>query len=828
MFLIENRTEFLNVLAFPNMEDREEDVTEAYARTFDPIILDDDSHLNSWFRSDEPLFWISGKAGSGKTTFMKHLYQHENTHKHLATWAAGASLTIARFFFSESGTELEKSREGLFRSLLFQILRHCPELIPKVSNSRASHTKQNDGIVFPRLKSMSWRELQRLFGEVLDQVGQSSKVCLFIDGLDECRMPEHASKYKERDFYLDFRSDDEDTVWGQSPWITGGHQEIARLFTDLTIKRNVKTCLSSRPLNSFQESFKSRPRLRLQEFTADGISAYCKDKLFASEAPLGPLQHQQTLILADEIVRKADGVWLWVDLAIKRILTGREEGDYYPELQAHLDRLPEQLGGRTGLYMQMLQLIKPDHRAQGASLFDLFLTAFDSFDLLDLSFAEEGLSDGYIRPDEDCLTAVTTSVDELQESDFEDRAQRMQRRLQSRCSGLIEDVIYNNQRLRGKKSGHRIQFMHQTVKEFLSDERIWDSVFQGHGLATSECRVVHLNASILKLKTILGIPLANDTQAHSSQEPHPSYINQPGDISEQYAYIKKAVWYARYLLVEKDTEEDPEEALSRDLRVFKLLDELGILMERSLDRFVCHLDSQECGKHWTSKWHPQDETPNYLSFAIKAELPEYVEYKLQLHPSSFRKPGRPLLSYAIDSMPPPFSSVIRGPGGEFRYYQSLIVLPNIPLVQCLLHCKADPNEQYRGLSAWQKLVDWGYDMFRYPEKVGFTAPPLQNKLKVWLQLVGSMLAYGVNPYIRISRSREGESGRYATFYKMLRQILERLVRDNLKDLRYQVKNMIDSIENKARETQPSSIYSLKKLGSPLYNTSHSRRKSTTW
>jgi hypothetical protein len=47
-------------------------------------------------------------------------------------WAGDKKLVLAYFFFWSSGDRLQMSLEGLYQSLLFETLKQCPELIPKI------------------------------------------------------------------------------------------------------------------------------------------------------------------------------------------------------------------------------------------------------------------------------------------------------------------------------------------------------------------------------------------------------------------------------------------------------------------------------------------------------------------------------------------------------------------------------------------------------------------------------------------------------------------------------------------------------------------------
>jgi hypothetical protein len=63
---------------------------------------------------------------------MKLLLRDGRTKQELEKWAGASQLVFAHFFFWLSGERLQHSLEGLHRSILFETLIQCPELIPSV------------------------------------------------------------------------------------------------------------------------------------------------------------------------------------------------------------------------------------------------------------------------------------------------------------------------------------------------------------------------------------------------------------------------------------------------------------------------------------------------------------------------------------------------------------------------------------------------------------------------------------------------------------------------------------------------------------------------
>jgi predicted ATPase len=133
--------EIIHSLAYPEMTFRYERIVEAYPTTFEWVFRDPTadqlpwSSFSDWLETGDGVYWINGKAGSGKSTLMKHIFDSQRTRKCLATWANTSEtdddrpLCFATFFFWNSGTPEQKSQVGLLRSLLYQVLRTCPKLV---------------------------------------------------------------------------------------------------------------------------------------------------------------------------------------------------------------------------------------------------------------------------------------------------------------------------------------------------------------------------------------------------------------------------------------------------------------------------------------------------------------------------------------------------------------------------------------------------------------------------------------------------------------------------------------------------------------------------
>ncbi|KAI7365988.1 hypothetical protein KC354_g4486 [Hortaea werneckii] len=171
----------LQSLLFPQFCDRKKAITEAHAHTFEWIFGEGSTGFKNWLCEEDGIFWISGKAGSGKSTLMKFLARHPMTETLLKQWTGDNRLVIASFYFWSTGHPLEKAQEGLLRSLLFQLLQECHDLIPSVCATRWKQRLDPSGFQHP------WEcsELVATINAVLARPDLSVRFCLFIDGMDE-------------------------------------------------------------------------------------------------------------------------------------------------------------------------------------------------------------------------------------------------------------------------------------------------------------------------------------------------------------------------------------------------------------------------------------------------------------------------------------------------------------------------------------------------------------------------------------------------------------------------------------------------------------------
>jgi hypothetical protein len=190
----EVNNKILEILRFESMTHRLEEVAEAHDNTFnwrfgtelDPKARS--SFFSDWIGHEDSLYWLKGKAGSGKSTLMKSVFEDPRLREHLLIWAFSTPVYLASFFFWGSATtHIQKSEQGLLRALLFQILNQQTDLIPIAFPLLWARTYSHLLLGESKIVNEYWslRVLKNAFQTLVTQKIIPAKICLLIDGFDE-------------------------------------------------------------------------------------------------------------------------------------------------------------------------------------------------------------------------------------------------------------------------------------------------------------------------------------------------------------------------------------------------------------------------------------------------------------------------------------------------------------------------------------------------------------------------------------------------------------------------------------------------------------------
>ncbi|KAK5656775.1 hypothetical protein OQA88_4323 [Cercophora sp. LCS_1] len=429
----------LQCIRFSSMDDRRLSVRSAHTNTLRWSLEPPNgttrpwSDLAEWLRSGSGIYWVCGKAGSGKSTLMHYLYDHGKTRAYLAEWADGAELLVGNHFFWNLGTSEQKSQSGLKRCILHQVLGRWPSLIPVLlpriykDALRSCEQWQWERRVDPP----SYVEIGSAFHQ-LQRVSLLGKVCLLIDGMDE---------------------------------YDGTYTDGIELIQGLSTNPNVKIMVSSRPIPECVDAFSHLPQLQLHDLMKGDIRSYVRDTIGGHPylLKLRKRYHLEVDQILNDLVDKSSGVFLWVVLACRSLLTGFADCDRVSGLRGLVNELPEEL---QDMFAKMLRRIKRQHRAQGAKMLSMMykIKAGESY----------LLACGMIAMDQN-LTGITVDVPK-EFDDYEEALAELGGRLRSRTGGLIE-LRSKRRYLDPARNYHsaRIEFMHELVFEFLDDAGTWET-----------------------------------------------------------------------------------------------------------------------------------------------------------------------------------------------------------------------------------------------------------------------------------------------------------------------------------------------------------------
>ncbi|KAF4464750.1 small s [Fusarium albosuccineum] len=447
------RRSLIKSLKFQEMEDREIRIPKAHRETFKWIYEPPTVNTRPWssFRSflrrkKGGIYWITGKPGSGKSTLMKYLMRNDQTFDLLRRWAPDGVITSA-FYSWNSGTDIQMSVEGLLRTLLAKCLEQLPRRVVEE--------------VLP----WRWEALSLL-------VCRDRRSFFLIDGLDE---------------------------------FSGDHGMLTDLILTLESSApNVKSCVASRPWVNFEDAFRSKPHLMLQDLTKGDIEQYISSTFRESPGflELEQREPQHTKSLLSEVARKAEGVFLWVRLVVKSLLVGMANGDGIRELRERLDRIPSNL---EAMFKKMLASMEPSYLQHASQIFQIHRASRDPPSLLVMAFADL----------EDQNEVLQKLLWPLSHSNIVARCRHMKRKLSSRCKGLLEiesppalgqqsdtdDGTENNCNHADPITDCRVQYLHRTVKDFIESPDIWGWIVATNKEPFDPC-VALAKSYLLRLKSM--------------------------------------------------------------------------------------------------------------------------------------------------------------------------------------------------------------------------------------------------------------------------------------------------------------------------------------
>jgi hypothetical protein len=367
---------------------------------------------------------------------------------------------IAGFFFHDRGIMVQKSISGMLQELLHSVLLKSSALRQFVDPTYTALVEAQK----TRLPTWDVESLQLAFEAIIKQRQVVTRLFLFLDALDEHH--------------------------GDNEHLANLMKKLVALADGTVVK--VKLCLASRPWDTFVTSFGKCPGFKIHDHTYNDIRAYTLAEFTQSSST----EFEVTLTkdarstkleaLAVQVTEKAHGVFIWVRIVVEEIAKGLRARIPFFVLEEKLANIPEEL---KDLYRHTLERIEPEHAEESYVMLQIAICALSPLAL-----------DAFVNS---TSHAVWRKVPEVGEESVEDMTQRVV----SRSGGLLEviestlvetstalasgrcdtvalgkqvatdfdappeDASKEDSKPRYVYVTHRVQFIHQTVKEYVQSRK---------------------------------------------------------------------------------------------------------------------------------------------------------------------------------------------------------------------------------------------------------------------------------------------------------------------------------------------------------------------
>ena len=449
---------------------------------------------------------------------MKYLCGSTEMHELLQQWSGTEPLIFANFYFWYPGKAIQKSLNGLLRGLLYQIFTARLDLAPI-----AFPSYYDDIIPLKPLlgQSLSDGELLQALENIAQHDGNDTKCtkfCFFIDGLDE---------------------------------YSGDHLGLVRVLHRLAKNPDFKLCVSSRPWNAFRNAFEtSVPNLQLENLTHDDIQHYVRESLreayasvsFATEEALNDLDFtDDTEALIEDIVKGAEGVFLWVYLVVRSVIRGIAEGDDIDFLRHRVQSFPSDL---DEFFRNILVRVDAEYKAQSSqALYLAYLGVSASW--IDFWLIRQSPS-GLSSPE----FAYELAIEGLSLQRLEKRVNETRTFLSAVCKDLLWLPKHNVQDHFPIPFHKRVVFLHRSVYDFLKAENIQAMLKDQVPDHFKNGKITHqLNLARLKLAMLSAY--GPSIQTYLERTARPSLTEAHPALSKKFVQAFEEV-FSRYYATNKE------------------------------------------------------------------------------------------------------------------------------------------------------------------------------------------------------------------------------------------------------------------------------------
>lgn len=355
------------------------------------------------------LLCITGKPGSGKSTILKFAIDETNRLLHRTE----ENTITASFFFDSSGTPVQKTASGFYRSLLYQLYNQKRDLLHNFFSSIKSSAKS--GGTGPISQKMNKVDLRSQLSKAILDILDCSTLNLYIDALNECA------------------DDDVDEV----------RQFILDIYYESKAKLHLLgICFSCRPYPVVIE--RSDYMVCVDTNNSGDIKRCIRHYLdFTSMREV----HKQRV--GEQLTNRAAGIFQWIDLVLPRIIEMNRNGRGIKQMLNEIAKTPQELDLWC---METLEVIDTENLPSSWSL------------LRWICFAERPLSLDELR----FATVISAQLphktiqEYMEHEDICEDADQMERRMKTLTKGLVEA-----KNIEAQGDERVAQFIHPSVNDFM-------------------------------------------------------------------------------------------------------------------------------------------------------------------------------------------------------------------------------------------------------------------------------------------------------------------------------------------------------------------------
>ncbi|KAH6957864.1 hypothetical protein BKA56DRAFT_680749 [Ilyonectria sp. MPI-CAGE-AT-0026] len=390
-----------------------------------------------------PLLVIEGKAGSGKSIIMHTTFVHTRSRASL-----DKDIYILYCFDANNGSSLQTSQQGLYRSILYQILDQInPSGITSHYVGGWDETENAHRDIVTLKDRILW---------LLSQAG-AGIVNIYVDALDECV--------------------------GQDKYETSPAIEILEFLEAMgETGAPLRVCLSIRNGKRFGSHLNPTQKIRIDQRNHKSIHRYIEDRL----KPPGTLGFRTALI--QNLLSRSSNMFQWVVLVVRRINEMTNRGASEEEVLTEVGRLPKEL---EALYESFLMRIDPENRGEAITLLQLVQVAMRPLKLSEIISALE----------------YANGTDDGRKEYSPMSLQQLDDRVQFLCQGLVETKVIRRSRIAvfamdteyTYEEEVLVQLTHPSVREFLEQRKQLDINSPLQSVTQSHLRVARLCMRVVKL-----------------------------------------------------------------------------------------------------------------------------------------------------------------------------------------------------------------------------------------------------------------------------------------------------------------------------------------